>query len=160
MDRDHEWQGPAVPETVRTLRQAVTDFGRAYGLTGSELDDLRACVTEAVTNAVVHAFRDGRPPGTVRVIARAREHEVILAVSDDGIGFGRRTDSPGLGLGIPTIAAMAKSMSIGVSPTGGTEIRMTFSRSAAPVRGQPVRVWDHVHCHCAPLIAQSSHQLT
>ena len=51
-----------------------------------------------------------------------------MIVIDDGVGFAPRADSPGLGLGIPTIAAMTRSMSIAAPADGGTEVCMAFAR--------------------------------
>jgi anti-sigma regulatory factor (Ser/Thr protein kinase) len=123
------WQGPAEPATVRVMRHAVVEFARVHGFDGVTLDDLRTCVSEAVTNAVMHGFRDDRPAGTVAVSAQSRPDGLLVRVSDDGIGFAPRTDSPGLGLGIPTIVALTASMSVGRPTSGGTELRMTFERA-------------------------------
>lgn len=123
-----EWNVAAAPVAVRELRTEVAAFAARVGVSGSALDDIRACVSEAVTNVVVHAFRDRRSPGTIMVRAAMHTDKLIVIVIDDGIGFAPRTDSPGLGLGIPTIAAMTKSMSIAAPADGGTELCMTFDR--------------------------------
>jgi histidine kinase-like protein len=49
---------PAVPETVPLLRRALTDVAAAAGAGGERLEEIRLAVTEALTNAVVHAYRD------------------------------------------------------------------------------------------------------
>jgi len=59
----------------------------------------------------------------------------------DGIGFGPQADSPGLGLGIPTIAALADTMSVDTTEGGGTRLCRSESasarRSAVLGRGGP-----------------------
>src|SRR3954469_19528933 len=115
-----EWRSRATPKTVGELRQAVTDFARDAGVAGTALDDVRACVSEAVTNAVVHAYRDGREPGDIVVTADLQADELVVTVTDHGIGFLPRNDSPGLGLGIPTIAGLSASMSLSTPSDGGT----------------------------------------
>ena len=50
-------------------RRCVRGHGRDVG---HRARGLRACVSEAVSNAVVHAFRDGRPAGTITVSAEQR----------------------------------------------------------------------------------------
>jgi serine/threonine-protein kinase RsbW/stage II sporulation protein AB (anti-sigma F factor) len=122
------WRGPAAPETVGRMRQAVVGFAADAGFLGVALDDVRSCVSEGVTNAVVHAFCDDREPGTVQVYAEVRGDELIVKVVDDGIGFRRRADSPGLGLGLPTIVALTASTSVAAAPGGGTELCMAFVR--------------------------------
>jgi serine/threonine-protein kinase RsbW len=131
--RREQWSARAEPSIVRALRHAVTVFAEDAGFSGTGLDDLRACVSESVTNAVVHAFRDRGSPGIVTVTAELEADQLVLTVSDDGTGFRPRTDSPGLGLGIPTITALAASMSVGVSDAGGTEVCMAFTREESAV---------------------------
>lgn len=121
------WSAPAEPASVGHLRRAIAEFAADGGISGVGLDGLRTCASEAVTNSVVHAFRDGRGPGTISVSAEFLAGELVLTVSDDGMGFSPRTDSPGLGLGIPTIGALSNSMSIGTSDSGGTEVSMAFA---------------------------------
>jgi anti-sigma regulatory factor (Ser/Thr protein kinase) len=124
----HEWSAAARPLTVREMRHAVAAVAEGAGLSGSVLDDVRTCVSEAVSNAVVHAFPDGRAPGTITVRVEVHADELVVFVHDDGIGFRPRTDSPGLGLGVPTITALAHSMTITVAAGSGTEICMAFTR--------------------------------
>jgi anti-sigma regulatory factor (Ser/Thr protein kinase) len=113
--------------TVRRLRNAVGAFAADGGITGIRLEEIRACVSEAVTNAVVHAFRDGREPGTIVARAELGPSALEVVICDDGIGFAPRSDSPGLGLGMPTIAALATSIALSVPAGGGTELRMVFA---------------------------------
>jgi len=131
MAPNEQWHGPAEPATVRSMRDHVSRFARARGIAGTAVDDIRACVSEAVTNAVLHAFRDGRPPGTITVSASVSSDEIVVSVSDDGMGFAPRADSPGLGFGLPMIAAMASSMAVSMRAGGGTELQMAFDRAAA-----------------------------
>jgi signal transduction histidine kinase len=76
----------------------------------------------------VHAFRDKPSGAHVALLVERDEDTLIIHVRDNGSGFAPRTDSPGLGIGIPTIAALTSSMSVGTSPIGGTELCMEFSR--------------------------------
>jgi anti-sigma regulatory factor (Ser/Thr protein kinase) len=124
-----EWSARAQPAVVRTLRHAVTAFAARAGLPAQTLDDVGTRVSEAVTNAVVHAFRDGRAAGTVTVRAESDDNELTILVIDDGLGFAPRTDSPGLGLGIPTIAALASTMTVRSALSGGTMLSMAFTRT-------------------------------
>ena len=120
------WSGPAEPASVARLRNALAEFAASGGLTGLRLSDVRTCVSEAVTNAVVHGYRDGRAPGTINVRGELGVDDLTVTVSDDGAGFAPRSDSPGLGLGLPMIGALTTSMSILASASGGTEVCMAF----------------------------------
>ena len=46
-------------------------------------------------------------------------------VCDNGLGMSPRTDSPGLGLGLPVIAEVADRVEV-VDGAPGTQLRMTF----------------------------------
>ena len=117
---------PAVPESVGLLRAQVTQFVSAAGVGEPQLAAVRLAVSEAVTNAVVHAYTRFEQPGEVRVETFVEAGTVHLIVSDDGGGMLPRHDSPGLGVGLPLIADSADTLQIGVSKCGGTELRMTF----------------------------------
>ena len=58
-------------------------------------DAIGVVVSEAVTNAVLHAYRDRERPGQVHVSADLHEEGVEVAVADDGLGMRPRPDSPG-----------------------------------------------------------------
>ena len=60
-------------------------------------DAVGVVVSEAVTNAVLHAYRDRDQPGRVHVSASLDDHGVQVAVDDDGLGMRPRVDSPASG---------------------------------------------------------------
>ena len=66
-------------------------------------------------------------PGTVSASIAAAPDELVVVVTDDGRGMQPRPDSPGLGLGLPTIARLTSAMDMHERPGGGTVITMTFA---------------------------------
>jgi serine/threonine-protein kinase RsbW/stage II sporulation protein AB (anti-sigma F factor) len=129
--RDH-WELPAEPESVTLSRGRVREFAQEHGAAPDDVVDLTLAVTEAVTNSVIHAFID-REPGLVHVTIYTAADELTVVVADNGRGMQPRADSPGLGLGLPTIGRLAAHVDLREAPGGGTELSMTF---AAPgVRG-------------------------
>jgi serine/threonine-protein kinase RsbW/stage II sporulation protein AB (anti-sigma F factor) len=115
---------PAEPASARTARHAVCEL-----LDGVSADrgGVMLAVSEAVTNAVLHAYSGGSREGRIRVRAELLDHEALdVTVEDDGIGMRTRSDSPGIGLGLPTISALADTLEIDVRSGGGTAIRMRF----------------------------------
>ena len=58
----------ALPANVAVLRHAVTDFARELGLPDQLVGDIALAVSEAATNAVMHAYVD-REPGRLTVVA-------------------------------------------------------------------------------------------
>jgi anti-sigma regulatory factor (Ser/Thr protein kinase) len=117
---------PARAENVFVVRQALTGIGQALDLDRALIDDIKIAVTEACTNVVLHAYRDA--DGPLEVEAWPTEGRLLVVVRDRGEGITPRAEppSPGLGLGMPLIAALTEEMRIAHGPDGGTEVRMTF----------------------------------
>ena len=92
------WTAPASSDSIAQLRQAVVDFAYEHGVPEPCLSDIRLAVSEALGNAVVHAFR-GRADGTmIASVTMGASEWVEVRVTDDGSGMAPRDDSPGLGL--------------------------------------------------------------
>jgi serine/threonine-protein kinase RsbW len=99
---------PALADEVIGVRRAAVRFARIQGVPDDRLGDLRLAISEAVSNAVIHAFRMQELPGTVTLsvdVDPERSAEVV--VRDDGSGMRARDDSPGLGLGLSLIDRVA-----------------------------------------------------
>jgi serine/threonine-protein kinase RsbW/stage II sporulation protein AB (anti-sigma F factor) len=121
---------PAVAASVGEARAAVSSFAESAKATADALAAVSLAVSEAVTNAVLHAYLDHDQPGPVEVRARREAATVVVEVADEGRGMLPRTDSPGLGLGLPLIAQMTESLEVHDRVGGGTEIRMAFALAA------------------------------
>lgn len=132
----------AVPRSVPVLREGLTAWVRQLGVADDQVQAVRLAVSEAVTNAVMHAFIDAEP-GTVEVSARPGRDVLEVSVTDDGRGMGPRPDSPGLGMGVPMIGKLCATVDLAQGPGGaGTEVRMIFAVPGL-VAG-PVREPDHL----------------
>lgn len=116
---------PADAASVPALRGLARKWAETAGLTAEQVGDVTLAVTEAATNAVLHAFV-GEESGTIRLRLAKEDGHLVIRVSDDGRGLTPRIDSPGLGLGLPTIGRLADHVDIGLSREGGTEVRMVF----------------------------------
>jgi serine/threonine-protein kinase RsbW len=118
---------PARAENVFVVRQALTGLGQALGVHRGVLDDIKIAVTEACTNVVVHAYRDGEGP--LEVDAWPDEDHLRVVVRDRGPGIVPRADPPstGLGLGLPLMASLSEEMRIATGEDGATEVHMTFA---------------------------------
>ena len=117
--------------SVSEARAAVSAFAQSAGATADALAAVSLAVSEAVTNAVLHAYLDCDTLGTVEVRAHSEDEKVVVVVADEGRGMLPRTDSPGLGLGLPLIAQMTQSLEVHDRQGGGTEIRMSFALDPA-----------------------------
>ena len=120
---------PARPENVAVVRRAVSEYARRAGLDRDAVADVALAVSEACANVVVHAYDAAGTPAstTLEVRAAVRDGGLTLVVCDHGHGMAPRTDSPGLGLGLPLMASLASSLELQETPGGGTEVWMTFA---------------------------------
>lgn len=125
----------ATPESVPRARASVADFALAAGATGACLDAIRLAASEAITNAVLHAYSG--PGGTINVSASCLPDELWLLVADDGEGLRPGRDKRGLGLGLAVIAQLADEFQIVSRSTGGTQLQMRFKLQAAGSAGTP-----------------------
>jgi anti-sigma regulatory factor (Ser/Thr protein kinase) len=115
----------AKPETVGQARAALAQIALAAGATAEQVDAVRLAVSEAMTNAVIHAYGDG--PGLIHVTAGAGNGEMWIVIADDGGGLQPQTARPGLGLGLGLISQVSDTMAIVSRSGGGTEVQMRFS---------------------------------
>jgi anti-sigma regulatory factor (Ser/Thr protein kinase) len=91
-----------------------------------EVSAIEIAVSEAVTNAVVHAY--ARRPGDVVVTAHMPKGDgLVVDVLDDGDGLVPRADSPGLGLGLALIAQLTDAFEVREPAHGGTMVHMRFA---------------------------------
>lgn len=126
----------AEPESVPCARRALRDFALRVGADPRQADAVRLAGSEAVTNAVVHAYHD--QPGNVYVSAALVSDELWVLIADDGCGLQPRTNRPGLGLGLGLISRVSDGLTIVPRAGGGTEVRMRFELDGAALA--PTRV--------------------
>ena len=121
---------PVEPVSVPAARAALERLAHEAGASPDAVHALRLAVSEACTNVVLHAYRD-RPPGRLRIAAALEDEELAVVVSDDGGGVRPRTDSPGLGLGLSLMAAVAHDLQITVAD-GANHVAMRFRLDGPP----------------------------
>jgi serine/threonine-protein kinase RsbW len=122
-ERAFELDLPSRPRSVSDARHAVGELAARLEMADA---DIRLAVSEAVSNAVTHAFR-GREAGSVRITCTVDERSLLVTVADDGTGMRPNLDSPGLGLGIPLITKLASDVRFD-STERGTTVSMSFAR--------------------------------
>jgi anti-sigma regulatory factor (Ser/Thr protein kinase) len=123
-----EMRTGAEPSVVGDVRAAVVDF--AQGLGFEDTGQIALAVSEALTNVVIHAYRD-REVGDVRIVACDEPDRLVVVVRDYGAGMLPRADSPGLGLGLPLISSMTDALQIEAADGTGTLLRMHFIKPVA-----------------------------
>lgn len=137
---------PAVPENVGLVRQALAGLAEQLGVDAARLADMKIAITEACTNAVLHAYDErGGPLETAMTVDHGR---LVLTVRDRGHGIHplpTETQGPPLGFGLALIASLADEFGIAGS-RHGTEVRIAFAledREAPPLTVQltPQETW-------------------
>jgi serine/threonine-protein kinase RsbW len=120
-----ELRMPAEPRVIRTIRDTVRRFAVTHDV--RDTDAVALALTEAATNVIVHAYRDGER-GDLRVVACAEPERLVVVVRDYGCGMRPRHDSPGLGMGLSLIGHLASHFNVEAPDGDGTRLRMHFPR--------------------------------
>jgi serine/threonine-protein kinase RsbW len=121
---------PAKAEYISLSRLALAGLSRVRAFPDEALADLKLALTEACSNSVRHAYRDGE--GHVEISFELCDDRLIVEVADNGSGF--EHDDPHStnggeeltegGLGIAIIRSIADEVEIGGGPSGkGSRLR-------------------------------------
>src|SRR3954453_19185466 len=117
----------ALPGSIASARREVADYASRAGATRRSRDAVNLAVSEAVANAVVHAFPNGAVAGSVVVSAEVlADGRMAVVVGDDGCGMPPNETRDGLGLGLALIAQLAERVELTSDNGGGTSISMVF----------------------------------
>jgi anti-sigma regulatory factor (Ser/Thr protein kinase) len=116
---------PAKPESVAVARHAASEYAEKVG---ADAEAVAVAVSETVTNAIVHAYRDD-PGGTIEVRVEPNGTHLNITVADQGRGMGPNPQSPGLGFGLSMISSLADEVGIESGADTGTRLRMRFALS-------------------------------
>src|SRR6201996_3307395 len=95
-------------------------------------------VNELVMNAVKYAYPDGAGP--IHVVLTTQGNDIVLSITDDGVGLNVKADPRSTGMGQRIVTAMASKLDASVErdPThSGTRIILRFHRGTAPVAANP-----------------------
>jgi serine/threonine-protein kinase RsbW len=120
----------AETDNVPLVRHALRGLLEASGVGEERISDITLAVTEACANAVLHAYphAGGQFEASAALSAAG---ELVVTVRDHGSGMAPRVDSPGLGVGLPVMAAIADALEIDTPDGAGTIVRMTFDVATA-----------------------------
>jgi serine/threonine-protein kinase RsbW len=119
---------PARAEYITLGRLALTGLSRLRHLSDETLADLKLALTEACSNSVRHAYRDGRA-GVVDIDYDLRADRLVIEVSDDGPGFdyveadGEERELTEGGLGLAIIRSVSDEFELGDRDGGGARLR-------------------------------------
>lgn len=124
----------SIPENESFARVAVSAFAVQLNPTMDILADIKTAVSEAVTNAIVHAY--GEKTGIVRIGAALHESgNLILTISDQGRGiddipramqpfFTTQPEKERSGMGFAVMQTFMDKVTVDSVPGEGTTVRM------------------------------------
>jgi anti-sigma regulatory factor (Ser/Thr protein kinase) len=134
------------PENVAIVREVIAGLGEAVLLDDDSLYDIKAAVTEACNNVVLHAYAGKEGPLGVELYAPASGIEGVVRDRGRGIPLPVRSgDQSGPGIGLRMIRALARTVEFNGGAAAevgeesearqpeeraggqGTEVRMTFA---------------------------------
>src|SRR5215210_7117254 len=90
------WEIPPDPRQIGVVRREVATFASRVGMDSPALTDVQVAVSDAVTNAILHAA-GARVAGCVRVAAEDAGDELVVRVRDAGSGGADAPSGPVLG---------------------------------------------------------------
>ena len=124
---------PSLSSNEAFARSVTAAFAAQMDPTLDELGDVKTAVSEAVTNAIVHAYPDRIGPVTLR-LRRLPENVLEITVRDAGCGIPDvdRARQPAFttggaersGMGLTIMESFMNSLTLRSTPGRGTTVRM------------------------------------
>ena len=124
---------PSLSRNEAFARSVTAAFAAQMDPTVDELNDVKTAVSEAVTNAIVHAYPDRVGPVTLR-LRRLEENVLEITVKDLGCGIEdvAKARQPMFttggadrsGMGMTIMESFMNALSIRSRPGHGTTVRM------------------------------------
>lgn len=121
-------------ENESFARSAVAAFAAQLDPTVEELTEIKTAVSEAVSNAVIHGYRNGEGVIVVEVKLTA-DRKVFFSVTDCGVGienvaqareplFSSDTGTERSGMGFTVMESFTDRMDVTSEPGKGTRVAM------------------------------------
>lgn len=82
-----EMRLPASAKYVSLIRLTLSGVFSRAGATYDDIEDAKIAVSEAVTNAVKHAYKDGVVVGMINLCFEIFEDKIKIIISDQGESF-------------------------------------------------------------------------
>ncbi len=128
---------PAISVNEAVSRSVISAFCAELNPTVEELGDLRCAVSEAVTNCIVHAYRDRAAEGSyIYISVRLYDtREISVEISDNGCGiedldlartpsFTTGQSGERCGMGFLVMESFTDSLTVKSRPGKGTTVLM------------------------------------
>lgn len=124
----------SISQNEKFARATVAAFVSQLNPTLDELEDIKASVSEAVTNAVVHAYKN--ETGNIYITCNLNSSEAVITIKDTGCGiedvalartplYTGSEDSERSGLGFTVMETFMDSIDVKSEKGQGTTITLT-----------------------------------
>ena len=128
---------PALSRNESYARAAVGAFVSQLDPTVDELGSVKAAVSEAVTNCVVHAYSECETVGMINITVRIKDEEVYIKITDKGCGiedvkkameplFTTKPELERSGLGFAVMESCCDKVKVSSKVGKGTTVTLTF----------------------------------
>ncbi|MCH5162581.1 MAG: anti-sigma F factor [Clostridiales bacterium] len=126
----------AISENEGFARNAVAAFCAVLDPTVDQINDIKTAVSEAVTNAIVHAYPNPSEDDLVTVRTSLSDDTVHIVVSDNGIGiddiehamqpfFTTKPEQERSGMGFTVMESFTDKLEVERNEPTGTVVSMT-----------------------------------
>ncbi|MCL1917573.1 MAG: anti-sigma F factor [Peptococcaceae bacterium] len=128
------------PENVLVARMLASSVGAQLDLPMNDLEELKVAISEAVSNAIIHAYSN-TPDHTVAMDIHILNDVISVRVSDTGCGIedipqamqaSFSTDPERMGLGFVFMKSFMDTLDVTSEPGKGTTVLMTKNFQSNP----------------------------
>ena len=128
---------PALSSNESFARAAVSAFVAQTDPLVSQLSDIKAAVSEAVTNCIVHAYTDDEA-GKINISAKLDSEKTYIKIKDSGCGiedikkameplFTTKPEEERSGLGFAVMESCSDKVKVSSKKGKGTTVTLIFS---------------------------------
>lgn len=125
---------PAITENEAFARSTVAAFCIALNPSLEQINDIKTAVSEAVTNCIVHAYRE-RKDGKIYMQVGIENNALSILIRDDGCGIADVTqamqpfyttmpEQERSGMGFTVMRTFMDEVEVQSQPNQGTTVRM------------------------------------
>ena len=129
---------PALSRNESFARAAVGAFVAQLDPTLDELGSVKAAVSEAVTNCIVHAYADSDTIGLINITSRIIGNKIYIKISDKGCGiedikkameplFTTKPEQERSGLGFAVMESCCDKVRVSSKKGKGTTVTLIFT---------------------------------
>ena len=126
-------QFKSCPENEKMARQVIAHFISDLNPTIDDLCDIKTAVSEAVTNAIVHGYKNN--DGVIFLNAEIVNKEIVIEISDKGCGitnveearqplFTTQPELERSGMGFTVMETFMDDLEVVSKPGAGTKVIM------------------------------------